>query len=98
MGKHLTLDQRIAIQIGLERNHEYIRLVLPKGISFEDLTEADVDKVMSHVNSYARPKMGDARPVDEFDRRFGERTRLAPGIRKIDASETMLRPGLPKRP
>ena len=53
---------------------------------------------MSHVNSYARPKMGDARPVDEFDRNFGERTRLALGIRKIDASEIMLRPELLKRP
>ena len=81
-----------------ERNHEYIRMVLPKGTSFDGLTQTDVDKVMSHVNSYARPKMGDARPVDEFDRNFGERTRLALGIRKIDASEIMLRPELLKRP
>ena len=80
-----------------ERNHEYIRMVLPKGTSFDGLTQQDVDTVMSHVNSYARPKMGDARPVDEFERRFGERIRLALGIRKIDSTQIVLRPELLKR-
>ena len=81
-----------------ERNHEYIRMVLPKGTSMDGLTQEDVDLVMSHVNSYARPKLGDVRPVDEFDRLFGERARLALGIRKIDSAQVVLRPDLLKRP
>ena len=34
-----------------ERNHEYIRYILPKGTSFDQLTQKDVDLVMNHVNS-----------------------------------------------
>ena len=47
-----------------ERNHEYIRFVLPKGSSFDALTQSDVDRVLSHVNSYARPGLDNRRPVD----------------------------------
>lgn len=81
-----------------ERNHENIRKVLPKGASFDDLTQEQVDTLMSHVNSYARPALGEARPVDEFDKLFGERVRLALGIRKIDARQIVLKPELLKRP
>jgi len=80
-----------------ERNHEYIRMVLPKGTSFDGLTQGDVDTMMSHINSYARPGLGDSRPVDEFDKLFGERARLQLGIRKVDASQVTLRPELLKK-
>ena len=33
-------------------NHELIRRVLPKGTSFDDLTQADVTRMMDHINSY----------------------------------------------
>ena len=38
--------------------------MLPKGSSFDALTQADVDRVLSHVNSYARPGLDNRRPVD----------------------------------
>lgn len=50
----------------IERNHEFIRLVLPKGSSFDHLAQADVDKLMSHVNSYSRPSLQDKSPYDLF--------------------------------
>jgi hypothetical protein len=34
----------------VERNHEFLRFVLPKGSSFDGLTQADVDKVLFHVS------------------------------------------------
>lgn len=80
-----------------ERNHEYIRMVLPKGTDFDDLTQEDVDVMMSHINSYARPALGDSRPVDEFEKRFGERIRLRLGIQKVEARNIELRPALLKR-
>ena len=80
-----------------ERNHEYIRMVLPKGTSFDDLTQDDVDTMMSHINSYARPGLGDLRPVDEFDKLFGDKIRLKLGIRKVDAGQITLRPELLKK-
>lgn len=80
-----------------ERNHEYIRMVLPKGTSFDDLTQDDVDTMMSHINSYARPGLHDARPVDEFEKQFGERIRRQLGIRKVAPRDIELRPDLLKR-
>ena len=38
----------------VERNHEFIRLFLPQGSSFDVLTQAQVNRMMSHINSYSR--------------------------------------------
>ena len=80
-----------------ERNHEYIRCVLPKGSSFDALTQADVDRVLSHVNSYARPGLGNRRPVDVFEKRFG-RVAATLGIVRVAPREVELRPSLLARP
>lgn len=37
-----------------EVNHELLRRVFPKGTSFDDLTQDDINKIMSHINSYKR--------------------------------------------
>ena len=76
-----------------ERNHEYIRMVLPKGSSFDALTQADVDRVLSHVNSYARPGLDNRRPVDVFEKSFG-RVAAKLGIVRVAPREVELRPSL----
>ncbi len=40
----------------LEKNHEFIRYVLPKSTSFDDLTQEDITLLMNHINSLARDK------------------------------------------
>jgi len=80
-----------------ERNHEFIRCVLPKGSSFDALTQADADRVLSHVNSYARPGLGNRRPVDVFEKRFG-RVAATLGIVRVAPREVELRPSLLARP
>ena len=83
-----------------ERNHEGIRLILPKGnhyllpTSFNDLTQADVDLMMSHVNSYIRPVLGDKAPYDLFTQRFGTEIAELFGIKRIPANEIVLKPKL----
>jgi IS30 family transposase len=37
----------------IEKNHEYIRYILPKGKSFKNLTQEDVTLIMNHINSTA---------------------------------------------
>ena len=37
-----------------EKNHEFIRYILPKGKSFDSLTQKDVDLIFSHINSTPR--------------------------------------------
>lgn len=46
-----------------EKNHEYIRKILPKGSSFDGLTQADINLVMSHVNSTPRQSLGGLTPL-----------------------------------
>lgn len=43
-----------AIETEIERNHELIRMVLPKGSSFDHLTQANVSLLACHVNSLIR--------------------------------------------
>lgn len=52
-------DPQMAGQKGsIEVPHEFIRRILPKGTSFSDLQQFDVDLMMNHINSYTRKKLG----------------------------------------
>jgi len=46
----------------LEKNHEFIRYILPKGTSFDSLTQADITKVMNHINSTTRASLNGQSP------------------------------------
>lgn len=52
----------------VERNHELLRKVLPKGTayteptSFDGLTQEQVARLLSHVNGYVRKSIGDRTP------------------------------------
>ena len=48
----------------LERNHEYIRYVLPKGTSFSGLTQEDCNLLASHINSVPRVSLNNNCPYD----------------------------------
>ena len=47
-----------------ERNHELIRLVIPKGKPLDSYTQDDISLMMSHINSYCRPSLGNKTPYD----------------------------------
>jgi IS30 family transposase len=78
----------------VERNHEFLRLVLPKGTSFDALTQGDVNTVLSHVNSYTRPALGDKAPFDLFAFIYGACLLAGLGLRRIPANEIVLKPSL----
>lgn len=82
----------------IERNHEFIRGILPKGTSFDSLSQSDVDLMMSHINSYGRPALGDKSPFEMFaflygDALFRKLLRLL-CQRVIPPNEIILRPSL----
>uniref|UniRef100_UPI002ED1D3FB hypothetical protein n=1 Tax=Vallitalea guaymasensis TaxID=1185412 RepID=UPI002ED1D3FB len=56
----------------IEVNHTLIRRILPKGTSFDDLTQEDILLVMNHVNSYTRKKLNDKSPYEAFSFYYGE--------------------------
>ena len=78
----------------LERNHEFLRLVLPRGTSFDGLTQADVAKVLSHLNSYSRPALNDKAPFDLFAFTYGVNLLTQLGIQRIPADRIVLKPSL----
>ena len=41
----------------LEKNHEYIRYVIPKGTSLDSYTQEDMRILMNHINSVKRPSL-----------------------------------------
>ena len=47
-----------------EKNHVEFRKIVPKGTSMGALTAADMATITSHVNSYPRPSLGGAAPMD----------------------------------
>lgn len=78
----------------IERNHEFIRMILPKGTSFDRLVQADIDLMMSHINSYSRPSLGDKAPVDLFGYVYGTDLLKALGLQRIAPNDILLKPRL----
>ena len=48
----------------IEKNHEYIRYILPKGTSFASLTQDDCYLIASHINSTPRLFLNNNTPFD----------------------------------
>lgn len=56
-------DPNASYQKGrLEKNHEFIRYVLPKGKSFDFLTQNKVTDLMNHINSVSRKRLNGVTP------------------------------------
>ena len=55
----------------IEVNHELIQRVLPRGVTFDNLTQEKVDIMMNHINSYSRLKLGNKTPFEAFEFYYG---------------------------
>lgn len=78
----------------LEKSHTFIRRILPKKSSFNNLTDKDMAKLMGHINSIPRPVLGGATPIDLITPIIGQATLNIFGIEKIDPDDIILKPGL----
>lgn len=54
-----------------ERNHEFIREFIPKGIDFAEYSQYDITLMMNHINSYTRPSLGNKSPYEVFEFLYG---------------------------
>lgn len=80
-----------------EVNHELIRRILPKGTSFDNLSQEDINLMMSHINSYKRKKLNDKSPFEIFSTFYGKNTLNKLGINKINPNEVNLSEQLLKK-
>lgn len=55
-----------------ERNHEFIRMFIPKGTDIGLYSQKDINLMMDHINSYSRESLGNKCPYDMFAYLYGE--------------------------
>ena len=80
-----------------EKNHEYIRKICPKGTSFDNYTQYDIDRMMSHINSAPRESLGGLTPYALAEMMLSKTLMKAFGLRKISPDDVVLTPDLLKK-
>ena len=78
----------------LEKNHEYIRYVIPKGRSMYKYTQEDINLMASHINSTARDSLNGATPFDLASLLIDKKIPELMGQAKIPADSVYLKPSL----
>ena len=78
----------------VEKNHEYIRYIIPKGTSMDNYTQSDIDLMMSHINSTAREVLNFAIPYDMASIYLGMDTMKKLCFSKIQPDDIILKPYL----
>ena len=80
-----------------ENNHERFRYILPKGVSFDDLTQEDLDLITSHINSLKIKSIDFSCPIEKFYAFFGTEILDKLNISLIPANNVHLKPELIKK-
>lgn len=77
-----------------ERNHEFIRLIIPKGRSFDHLEQKHITLMMNHINSYGRDMFNGKSPMELFEGLYGSETTKKLGLIRIEPDNIILKPEL----
>ena len=80
-----------------EVNHELLRRILPKGTSFDNLSQDNINLIMSHINSYKRKKLNNVSPYTLFSTIYGKDTIDKLGIQEIEPNKVSLSRNLLKK-
>ena len=80
----------------LEKNHEFIRYIIPKGKSMHNLTEEKVRLMACHINSLARDGLNGLTPFDAAKDRINKKVLYLLGLRKVSPDQVILKPTLLK--
>lgn len=78
----------------VEKNHEYIRYIIPKGTSMDNYNQSDIDLMMSHINSTAREVLNFAIPFDMASIYLGMDTMKKLNFSKVHPDNIILKPYL----
>lgn len=80
----------------LEKNHEYIRKVIPKGISLEDYTQKEITLMTNHINSTARTSLNGRTPFELAQLLLDKELLGALQMKAVEADKIILKPSLLK--
>lgn len=79
---------------GVENAHTMLRTILPKGTSFEFLTQWDVNLIVNHINSVPRESLDGHTPYEAALWTYGKSTLNALQLRPVPPDEVNLTPKL----
>ncbi|WPC43678.1 hypothetical protein [Clostridium sp. JS66] len=81
----------------IEKNHEYIRYVIPKGESLDTYTQTEAIKLMNHINSEARDSLNGCTPFKLSQLLLNSALHKVLKLREIPADKVSLKPSLLKK-
>lgn len=78
----------------LEKNHEYIRKFFPKGSTFDNLTQDDINLMLSHINSSKRQILDNKNPIEVFLEKQNDSILELLDIKQIEPDKVILNKNL----
>lgn len=81
----------------IEKNHEYIRYVIPKGQSLDNYKQGDACVLMNHINSEARDSLNGCTPFRLSKMLLNNRLHRLLCLQEIPADQVNLKPSLLKK-
>lgn len=82
---------------GIENVHTMLRMIIPKGTVFTELTQWDIRKCVDHINSSPRKALNGSTPYLDAYKLYGEEILNALQLRYVAPDEVVLTPKLLKR-
>ena len=81
----------------IEKNHEFIRYVIPKGTSFVGLSQQDITLMMNHINNYPRASLNNCTPFALAEMLVDKKLLEVLQYHKIMPDDVILKPSLLKK-
>ena len=78
----------------IEKNHEFIRYVIPRGKTFKGYTQEDMTLIANHINSTTRPGLEYKSPYDLVETEEMKKLLEVLNMSPVAADEICLRPKL----
>ena len=75
---------------GIERNHEFIRYIIPKGITFDKLTNENIIDMMNNINNVSRRSLEYKTPYELFKNLYGDKITKKLHLIKLEKDEVNL--------
>ena len=81
----------------VEKNHVFIRRILPKGTSFDPLSGKDINLICRHINSVPREIMENKSPFELFSGKEKEKLLDVLKLTPVSPDEVCLTPNIIKK-
>ncbi len=81
---------------GIENVHTMLRMIIPKGTVFDELTQWDIRRCVDHINNAPRKALNGSTPYLEACKIYDEETITALQLRYVAPDDVMLTPKLLK--